>query len=589
LKALKYLLIAAGSLVALAGLVIAVIAATFDPNKYKPEIAALVKEKTGRTLTMEGRIGLSFFPGIGAVVGKISLSEPGSGKIFAKLDEAKLSLALMPLFSRRVVVDRVTLSGLTLDLVQHKGGRTNFGDVAGAGGQPARAAAPKAAPPGGAINFDVAGIEILSSAIGWRDESSGTELKASVAEFKTGRIASGVPGKLSLSARIEEAKPPIKLQVKLSSGYRFDFEKQSFAFSGVDLRLADEAPGGAGSATSLKGDAEFDLAPSAVRFDLAIDRFNLDRYLPPARAGAGDGAHPGGKARAGAGVSAGGAETPIDLSALKELNLKGALRIGELTASNVKAEKISMGLRAAGGRLEVNPLAANLYRGSLAGNASVNANANQFAIKSQLTGVAIGPLLRDALGKDLLEGAGNVALDLRTSGNTVGAMKKALSGSASLALRDGAIKGINLTEVLRRAKSLSGAKPTSEQAASDSERTDFAELGASFVIKNGVAHNEDLSGKSPLLRLTGSGDVNVGADSLDYLVKASVVATSAGQGGKELADLRGLTVPVHITGPLDAPKFRVDFGTAAGQAVRQRAEEKVKERLQDKLKGLFGR
>jgi len=586
MKALKYLLIAAGSLVVLAGLVIAVIAATFDPNKYKPDIAALVKEKMGRTLTMEGRIGLSFFPGIGAVVGKISLSEPGSGKIFAKLDEAKLSLALMPLFSRRVVVDRVTLSGLTVDLVQRKGGRTNFGDLAGAGGQPARAAAPKAAPPGAAISFDVGGIEVRSSAIGWRDESSGTELKASVAEFKTGRIASGVPGKLSLSARIEEAKPPIKLRVELSSGYRFDFEKQSFAFSGVDLRLANEAPGGAGSATSLKGDAEFDLAPSAVRFDLAIDRFNLDRYLPPAKAGAGGGARPGGKARAGA---AGGAETPIGLSALKDLNLKGALRIGELTASNVKAEKISMGLRAAGGRLEVNPLAASLYRGSLAGNASVNANANQFAIKSQLTGVAIGPLLRDALGKDLLEGAGNVALDLRASGNTVGAMKKALSGSANLALKDGAIKGINLTEVLRKAKSLSGAKPTSEQVASNSERTDFAELGASFVIKNGVAHNEDLSGKSPLLRLTGSGDVNVGADSLDYLVKASVVATSAGQGGRELADLRGLTVPVRITGPLDAPKFRVDFGTAAGQAVRQRAEEKVKERLQDKLKGLFGR
>ncbi len=209
MKALKYLLIAAGSLVVLAGLVIAVIAATFDPNKYKPDIAALVKEKTGRTLTMEGRIGLSFFPGIGAVVGKISLSEPGSGKIFAKLDEAKLSLALMPLFSRRVVVDRVTLSGLTVDLVQRKGGRTNFGDLAGAGGQPARAAAPKAAPPGAAISFDVGGIEVRSSAIGWRDESSGTELKASVAEFKTGRIASGVPGKLSLSARIEEAKPSI--------------------------------------------------------------------------------------------------------------------------------------------------------------------------------------------------------------------------------------------------------------------------------------------------------------------------------------------------------------------------------------------
>src|SRR6266705_2297875 len=526
MKIFKTLMLTAVGIVVLIVLVIAIVAATFDPNKYKPEIAAAVKDKTGRTLAIEGNFALTFFPSIGIAVGKTSLSGPNGSGIFARFDEAKASLALLPLFSRQVVIDRVTLSGLTADLVKRQDGKTNFDDLLNA---PGRAGAvrrePKPAPRREAMHLDVAGIDIRSSAIGWRDESSGTELKASVAEFKTGRIASGVPGKLSLSARIEEAKPPIKLRVELSSGYRFDFEKQSFAFSGVDLRLANEAPGGAGSATSLKGDAEFDLAPSAVRFDLAIDRFNLDRYLPPAKAGAGGGARPGGKARAGA---AGGAETPIDLSALKDLNLKGALRIGELTASNVKAEKISMGLRAAGGRLEVNPLAASLYRGSLAGNASVNANANQFAMKSQLTGVAIGPLLRDALGKDLLEGAGNVALDLRASGNTVGAMKKALSGSANLALKDGAIKGINLTEVLRKAKSLSGAKPTSEQVASNSERTDFAELGASFVIKNGVAHNEDLSGKSPLLRLTGSGDVNVGADSLDYLVKASVVATSAG-------------------------------------------------------------
>ena len=198
-------------------------------------------------------------------------------------------------------------------------------------------------------------------------------------------------------------------------------------------------------------------------------------------------------------------------------------------------------------------------------------------------------MLKDALNNDLLEGRGSVALDVQTGGATVSAMKKALSGNASLALRDSSLKGVNLAELLRKARSLRGSNPPVEQGTLPAERTDFTELGASFVIRNGVAHNDDLSAKSPLLRLAGSGDVDIGANSIDYLIKASVVASSGGQGGKELAELRGVTVPVKVTGPLDAPRFRADLRATVGDAVRQRAEDKLKERVQDRLKDLLRR
>ncbi len=580
MKIFRTLLLAAVGIVVLIVLVIAIVAATFDPNKYKPEIAAAVKDKTGRTLAIEGNLGLSFFPSIGIAVGKTSLSEPNGSGIFARFDEAKVSLALLPLFSRQVVIDRVTLSGLTADLVKRKDGRTNFDDLLNAPGRAgAVKAQPKPAPQREAMHLDIAGIDIRSSAIAWRDESSGDRFKASVAEFKTGRIASGVPGKLSLSAKIEGIKPRASLQIKLSSGYRLDFEKQKYALSGIDLRLSEERAGGNAFETSLKGEMEIDLAPQSIQFDLAVDRLDVDSYLGAAK----------GKAAASGGAPAAGAEEPIDLSALKGLNLKGNLRIGQLTVSNIKAEKVNLGVRAAGGRVEVNPLSASLYQGNLTGSASADAHTNRFSMKGQLGGVAIGPLLRDALNNDLLEGRGSVALDVQTGGATVSAMKKALSGNASLALRDSSLKGVNLGELLRKAKSLRGSNPPAEQGATPAERTDFTELGASFVIRNGVAHNDDLSAKSPLLRLAGSGDVDIGANSIDYLIKASVVASSGGQGGKELAELRGVTVPVKLTGPLDAPRFRADLRAAVGDAVRQRAEDKLKERVQDRLKDLLRR
>jgi len=575
LKALKTFLLVAGGLVALVVLVIAIVAATFDPNKHKPEIAAAVKDRTGRTLAIEGNLALTFFPSIGIAVGKTSLSEPDGRGIFARFDDARMSLALLPLFSRQVVINRVTLSGLTADLVKRKDGKTNFDDLLNA---PERAAAakrePKPAPRREAMHLDIAGIEIRSSAIGWRDESSGNRFKASVAELKTGRIASGVPGKLALSARVEATQPKADYQVRLSGDYRLNFEKQTFAFSGIDLRISDAAPGSKAPPLSLKGDVEFDASPQAIRFTLAADQVNLDRYLPPPPPGAPKGASP----------SSMKPEEPIDLSALSALNLKGDLKIGQLIASNVKLEKVHLGIKAAGGKVDAEPLTADLYQGKLSGAASANAKTNRFALKADLVGVTLGPLLKDALNNNLLEGRGSVALDVQTGGATVSAMKKALSGNASLALRDSSLKGVNLGELLRKAKSLGGSSPPAEQGATASERTDFTELVASFVIRNGVAHNDDLSAKSPLMRLAGSGDVDIGAGSIDYLIKASVVATSSGQGGKDLAELRGVTVPVKVSGPLDAPRFRADLRAAVGDAVKQRAEEKLKERLKDLLR-----
>jgi len=588
MKILKYALIALAGIVTLLVIAVVILIATFDPNKYKPELAAAVKDKTRRTLAIDGNLALTIFPSIGIAAGKTSLSEPNSTRIFARFDEARVSLALIPLFSRQVVVDRVTLSGLNADLIKHKDGTTNFDDLLGAPGEGGGARPqPKPGPRQEAAHLDVAGIDIRSSAVSWRDEASGGRFKVTIAEFRTGRIASGVPGKLSLAAKVEGTQPRIDLAVNLSSGYRPDFDKQKFALSGVDLKLSDERAG-AGAATSAKGAIEVALAPQSIQFDLALDRVNLDSYMGTDK----------GKAPAAgkAGAPAGGAEEPIDLSALKGLNLKGTLKIDQFIASNVKLEKVNVGVQAASGKVDIHPLAASLYQGNLSGSASVNANTQRFSIKSQLDGVAIGPLLRDALDNDLLEGRGNVALDLQTGGNTVSAMKKALAGSAKMTLRDGALKGINLEETIRKARALAQSKPVAEQKAERTERTDLTELAASFVIKNGVAHNDDLSAKSPLLRLAGSGDVDIGAGTIDYLARVSVVGSSGGQGGKEAADLRGVTVPMKITGTLDAPRFHADLRAAARDVAREKAEEKVKEekdqlreRARDRLKGLFKR
>jgi AsmA protein len=327
------------------------------------------------------------------------------------------------------------------------------------------------------------------------------------------------------------------------------------------------------------------FARPAYGFDVDIDQLDLDKYLPP---------KPAAQAKAPGAPAAPAREEPLDLSALKGLNATGSLRIGSLKVQNIKSSNVRVDLKAKDGRLDLNPVSASLYQGTLNGSATVNAAGTPaVATRQNLNGVNIAPLLKDAVNFENLEGRGNVALDVTTQGATAGAMKKALNGTASLNLADGAYRGINIAETIRNAKAALGAvkgKPQPQaQAANTAQKTDFSELKASFQIRNGVAHNEDLTMKSPLLRLAGAGDIDIGNDAINYLAKATVVGTSKGQGGAETDQLKGVTVPVKLTGPLAAPKYELDYGALATEAAKQQVEKKAGDFLQRKLPGLFGK
>ena len=601
MKILKWILIAVGTVVLLFAAALAFIAATFDPNQYKAQVADLVREKTQRTLVIEGDIRLMLFPKLGVRLGKTRLLEFKSEKEFAGLDDMRVSLALIPLLSRQVVVDQIQLDGLRANLVKHKDGKTNFGDLLG--GEKADVPAKPSAPAQTPIRLEVEGVRISKATLVWKDETTGADYAISDFNLKTGRVAPGVPAKFDFGATIRANQP--KTEVKLQAGGTLtaDLEKQAFSVAGMTIKLNGDAAGFTGLAVEVSGSVGADLqkqtanadlamkvndsnikakvavadfAALRTTFDVVIDKLDVDKYLPPKKPG--ETKAPGGPQP----------EQPIDFSPIKKLDVAGSVRIGDLTVSNIKAQNVRVDVKAKNGRLDADPLSASLYQGSVKGTASVDANSNRVAIKQTLAGISIGPLLHDAIGQDLLEGRGNVALDLAATGNLVSAMKKTLNGKASLELKEGAIKGINLAQYLRDAKALlSGGKREAERGAVAGEKTDFSELTASFDIKNGIAHNGDLLAKSPFLRLTGEGDINLPDSTVNYLAKVAAVASAAGQGGKEAADLKGLSVPVRVSGPFTALKYRIEFGSVLSDSAKQKLEEKkevIKDKLEDKLK-----
>ena len=420
----------------------------------------------------------------------------------------------------------------------------------------------KLAAPSLVVAADTAKGEAVTAEFRLKGENRSAEAVMKLAGVQGSAKALVVP---QFSADVTATDPslPMKtVKIPLSGSLRADLDKQT-AEADIKAKI-DET-----NLQAKLGLAKF--SPPAYRFDVNIDQLNLDRYFPPAEkaAAAGPTKESSGKTT----------DTPVDLSALKGLDASGKLQVGALQARGLKMAKVHAEVRAANGRAEVAPHSADLYGGSVSGAIALQADGNRVSVKEKLTGIAIGPLLRDFAQQDRLEGKGNVALDVTSSGATVNAMKKALGGTARVDLRDGAIKGINIAQVLRKAKTALGGGGEEAQAAKQTEQTDFSEMSATFTIKNGVAHNEDLEVKSPLVRVTGKGDIDVGNSKIDYVTKAAVVATTQGQGGADLAELKGLTVPVHLSGTFDNLSYKVNYGAVAADLAKSRAGEKIKERV----------
>lgn len=328
-----------------------------------------------------------------------------------------------------------------------------------------------------------------------------------------------------------------------------------------------------------------------VRGDLKLDVIDLDRYLPPASEAA---SSPAGK------TAAGDALGKPDYESLRKLDLDIDFRIGKLKVNNLRMEKVLLKMRAKNGVVDLAPLQAALYGGKFLASIQLDVRKDlpRIRAKESLEGIQIGPLLKDLTGDDQLTGTGNVQLDLNTRGLDEGVIRRNLNGSFSFEFRDGAYKGFNLAHTIRQAQAAVSGKGIPDNAP---QQTDFAELRASGLIKQGVVSNRDLYLASPVLRVKGEGKVDLVKERVNYLVTARVVDTLKGQGAKDYENLRGVAIPVRIKGDLGSPSPSVDIEAALKANAEQQLEqekqkwqEKATKKLEEKLgtdvlKGLFGR
>lgn len=679
-----------------------------DPNDFREDIAALVKDKTGRDLQLAGDLKPSVFPWLGVRTEGLTLSQPEAiGGDMLSVKTAQLRVKLLPLLSKRVEVDTVVLEQPLIRLVTLKNGTDSF---AGLGDDSDDESSDDSDAPAAAVALVIQGLELTDGNIIIDDRQEDTRREISELNLVTGNLIGDQLASIKASGRMQESGSPDVTQFELNGEARIDvdslalsarnlaadvlhgehnltlgFDDLSFTQSQqvdvkglkvtvngqqeVDLSIPDlsanienqtasaalisvsasglnakvqnlqaskiiDQPSATGSinveqfdATKLIKSFEIDFVPSdpsvlkavalnadfsggldgagvknlvlsldqsrltgsasvsnyenpKIKFNLALDEFDVDRYLPEVEEGSDEDEVSGGEALA------------VPMALFKDIHANGNFKAKRLVSGGVALTDIDVVVASQPGSVTITPKA-NLYEGTLDGSIAFQERDGkaQLKVKNEIDLVQLGDMLNAAEVTDQLSGLGTLALDLLvTEQNGVQRNK----GTIKLFAKDGELKGVDIENIVGKANGALGlikglgSKASSDDAAVEvqaekADTTKFAELLGTFYLDDFLITNDDFKLKAPALTVTGAGEIDMANETINYLINVAVDDNVAGALGQQLGKLQGKSIPVRCKGKFEAMSCLPDAKAIYALYVNTKLDEKKGEFLQEKL------
>jgi AsmA protein len=105
------------------------------------------------------------------------------------------------------------------------------------------------------------------------------------------------------------------------------------------------------------------------------------------------------------------------------------------------------------------------------------------------------------------------------------------------------------------------------------------------IIKQGILRSDDLMLLSPLVQVNGQGSVDLVEETIDYVLIPVLVGKLETQDGQELQELRGVSIPVAISGDLHEPDYDFDIVTGMQMTVSDEDKAEIFNALLDKVLG----
>jgi AsmA protein len=570
--------------IAIIGAIVAFVGPYFiSTDALRGALFAQVEQATGYRLRVSGPVKVSLIPSLDLVAEDVGVAKGGEGdaREMATAKELRFGLKLSALFGGKVKMTEIVLIDPVIALPRTPATRGNEAKPQSETGSGLAALRnlsldrlhikngmlilpPSPGSPGKrieALNLE-ASLPAIDAPLAFDASAAidGKEMRASgsigdLGKFLDGEavpvaIKTSVPATLADEATLNgiathRGGTSTLTQFTLRAGERALAGSASYKGSLLTLHPLTVNAGG----NSLSGSAVADLSGPVPAINAAFSgqAVNLDALMGKRDAGSSRASDDGAK-------HAAWSDALIDFTPLRSVTAKLKLSAGQINYHGIKIAQANLQATIAGGKLAASLPNFKLYEGAGTLNLTVDASGKAVSQRLRLSLVNFNayPFLKDAAGFESIEGTGAIALDLATSGASQRIMVGRLSGSAKLDFSDGAIRGINIAKSLRSLSS--GVTGWQENAA---EKTDFATLGASFKIAGGRAETSDLHLAGPLVRMAGSGSLDLPQQALKFRVNPELVASLEGQGGK--SNLKGLGVPVMISGPWARPSIYPDI------------------------------
>jgi len=340
--------------------------------------------------------------------------------------------------------------------------------------------------------------------------------------------------------------------------------------------------------TTISGDASLPMNKEQVtKLNLAIDKINLDHYLPPKPPA--DASQANDKTTPPAGSTPSSDELPLPRELLNAQNISAKLKIGELVVSQLPFKDLNVTLAAKQGLSRISPFSGLVYDSpfKIETELDTRAVAAKLHIKANSDQLPLGKVLTALEISQELSGLSNVNLDLNTSGTTISGLKKNLDGNIALSGQKLRLANMNIERAFCQLVT------RLQQETFDPNNwplyTDLQDTTTKIVITKGVAKIEQFNAGVTKLALRGSGSVDLNNDSFDVVLNSRLAQADQEAMACKINNEKLLNrdIPIRCKasfGSIGATSCLPDF-----RVIEDIAKEKAKNKIEEKTQELIDR
>jgi uncharacterized protein involved in outer membrane biogenesis len=581
-----------------------------DLNQYQDRYKPLIEEALNRKIQLQD-IRLTIWPRIGArVAGFTVLDDPSfaSGP-FASLTSLDVGVKLLPLLSKRVEVEEITLREPVITIIKNKAGIMNLSTIGPKG--PAQPTAPEPGIPSQASGNPLQALALLAvdrvsidgGHLTYRDLSTRpiTEYQVQNLDLALKSVRLGQTPTLHLGAVVQPYNLPVTLEGSFGpleealEVKQYDF---SLGLGKIGLSLKGALVGGMLNATLSSPSINTADLPISLPLTKSVQVKDL-RVVANAP-------YPLKQ-----GVSAMELADVTDLGLAlvmgnSSLNLKGTVLAGHakmaLTTPSlntadlpldtglkkpVEVKNLQVNADLKGQEARLSNLSFQLFDGQAhaQGGLSMGSATPPFHGKVTIQGLQLGPALAAVSPDSIVSVSGTAAMDIAVAGRgfSMPDLTKTLEGPGHVEVKDGKIEGVNLMEEVVTLLKVAGLSVDSGKA------TAFSTIETDVMIKQGLVNVQKLLIDSHDFQATGKGmigfdqtlnlalNLNLSQTLSQKLAGSSPIVKLALKDGR-------LHVPFLITGTVQNPSYGLDAKGLTGK-VQEQVQEKARETIKGLLEG----